>query len=72
MARGLRDLNIGELSSYELVDLLDELYPRMHPQPDVHTHAFIMFEAGKREIVETLLNKKEREQNEQRNSKVSV
>jgi len=68
---GLHQLDIGELTSYELVDMLDELYPRMNPQPD-DTHAYIMFYAGQREIVETLLRKKEREINEQRNSKVSV
>ena len=72
MARGLRDFNLDELTSYELIELLDELNPRWVPQPDVHSKDYIMFEAGKRDLIESLLSKKEREINERRNSKVKV
>ena len=72
MARGLRDIEIDELTSYELIDYLDEIFPRMLPQPDVHSQEYIMFEAGRRDLIETLKQKKERELNERRNSKVKV
>ena len=72
MAKGLRDYDLDEMTSYELIDLLAELNPRWVPQPDVHSKDYIMFEAGKRELIETLLSKKEREINERRNAKVTV
>jgi hypothetical protein len=72
MARGLRDHNLDELTGYELIDLLDELNPRWVPQPDIHSKDYIMFESGKRDLIETLLSIKEREINERRNSKVEI
>lgn len=70
--RGLRDYQLDELTSYELIDILSELFPRMLAQPDVHSQSYIMFESGKRDLIETLLLKKEREINERRNAKVKV
>lgn len=72
MAIGLKDLELDELTSYELIEWLDKLFPRLLPKPDVHTMDYIMHEAGRRDLIETLLQKKERELNERRNSKVSV
>lgn len=72
MARGLKDFELDELNTYELIRMLDEVFPRMLPQPDVHSKDYIMHEAGKRELIETLLSKMEREINERNNAKVSV
>ena len=72
MSRGLKDYHLDELTTYELIRILDEAFPRMLPQPDVHSKDYIMHEAGKRELIETLLTKMEREINELHNSKVSV
>lgn len=70
--RGLRDYNLDELTSYELIDLLGELFPRMLPIPSTDTIEHIWYKAGERALIELLLQKKEREINERRNAKVSV
>lgn len=72
MAKGLVNIELDNMTTYELIDALDEFYPRMLPQPDVHSQDYIMHEAGKRELIETLMKKKERELHERRNSQIKV
>lgn len=59
----LRDYDLDRLSAYELIEILDELFPRLLPIPDKHTTTQIWHEAGRRELIETLKQLKEREQN---------
>ena len=59
---GLTNLDLGVLSAYELLEQLDRLFPRNLIQPNDRLED-ILFYAGKRDLIETLLMKKEREQN---------
>jgi len=70
--RGLRDYELDDLTSYELIDILDKLFPRILPIPSTDTMEHIWYKAGERALIELLLQKKERELNERRNSKVTV
>lgn len=70
--RGLKDYELDELNSYELIDLLDKLFPRINPIPGTDTPDYIWHCAGRRDLIETLKLKKERELNERRNAKVKV
>ena len=63
MARGLREYDLAQLSAYDLIDLLDELFPRINPIPGTDTIEYIWHKAGERNLIETLTKKKEREQN---------
>lgn len=62
MAMSLRDYDLDQLSAYDLIDVLDEIFPRTNAQPG-DTLDYLMHNGGKRDLIETLLNLKEREQN---------
>jgi len=58
----LKNHNLGSLSAYELIDLLNTQFPPRSPKlntPEPH----IWFDAGKRDLIETLLTQMNKEQN---------
>ena len=57
-----KQINIGTMSAYELIDYLDKRHPPRPPKlntPEPH----IWFDAGKRDLIETLLTTMKKEQN---------
>ena len=60
--RSLNKTDLSRLSAYELIDLLDEIYPPMNPRLRTPIDE-VWYEAGQRNLVETLVALKERELN---------
>ena len=54
--------DLGQMSAYDLIDYLDETNPRFLPSLETPERA-IWLEAGKRNLIESLIAKKEREIN---------
>jgi hypothetical protein len=69
--RGLKDYELDDMTVYEFIRMLDEVFPRTIPDPDDDIR-HIMYKAGARGLIETLLTKMEREINERINAKISV
>lgn len=63
--------NIGTMSAYELIDMLDKQYQPACIQVGEH-ETMAHRRAGARELIDGLLNRKEREENGNRPSAISV
>ena len=62
MSNSLAKADFARMSAYELIDLLDKTHPPKNPNltdPDRQ----IWYDAGKRDLVEVLINHKRREEN---------
>lgn len=61
--RGLAEVNLDEMSAYELVGLLERNIPELEPNPGLHSAEDIWHYAGARQLVLLLKNKVLTEQN---------
>jgi len=57
----LKDVHIGDLSAYQLVELLDEVFPHRCAEPGVPMDQTFLI-SGRRDLVDTLLIKVRKEQ----------
>jgi hypothetical protein len=57
----LKDLHLGDLSAYQLVEALDELYPHRCAQPGIPMDQTFLA-SGRRDLVDILLTKVRKEQ----------
>lgn len=56
--RGLSQVNLSEMTAYELVDLLERSVPELEPFPNTHTTEQLWHHFGARQLVLLLKNKK--------------
>jgi len=57
----MQKINLGAMSAYDLIDHLNKQYPARPPKLDT-PEPYIWFDAGKRDLIETLLTKRTKEQ----------
>lgn len=67
----IKPIDLSQMSAYDLIDLLDRTYQRPLPTPRL-SHDQLMYEGGMRALVETLIVRKEREQNGNRHTEVAL